>query len=82
MGIAWRIGWTLPRIFPGAWRGQTWEIKVLRFSKIILEILFQSHNNAPGSNIRILMQPDVDLLTLGDLPPKYRAKALADAQPV
>lgn len=32
--------------------------------------------------LRSLLGVDVDLLTPGDLPPKFRAKVLAEAQPV
>ena len=32
--------------------------------------------------LELLLGVDVDLLTPGDLPPKFRAKVLAEAQPV
>ena len=32
--------------------------------------------------LRVLLGVDVDLLTPGDLPPTFRAKVLAEAQPV
>lgn len=32
--------------------------------------------------LKLLLGIDVDLLTPGDLPPKFRAKVLAEAQPV
>ncbi len=32
--------------------------------------------------LKSLLGVDVDLLTPGDLPPKFRAKVLAEAQPV
>ncbi|ENL1594826.1 TPA: nucleotidyltransferase family protein, partial [Escherichia coli] len=32
--------------------------------------------------LKSLLGVDVDLLTPGDLPPKFRAKVLAEAQPI
>ena len=35
-----------------------------------------------AEELKLLLGVDVDLLTPGDLPPKFRAKILAEAQPV
>jgi predicted nucleotidyltransferase len=35
-----------------------------------------------GRRTKSLLGVDVDLLTPGDLPPKFRAKVLAEAQPI
>lgn len=35
-----------------------------------------------AEELKLLLGVDVDLLTPGDLPPKFRAKVLAEAQPV
>jgi hypothetical protein len=36
----------------------------------------------PEEELESLLGVDVDLLTPGDLPPKFRAKVLAEAQPI
>ncbi|MGV4177352.1 hypothetical protein [Citrobacter freundii] len=39
-------------------------------------------NFATVPELKSLLGVDVDLLTPGDLPPKFRAKVLAEAQPI